>query len=321
MKEFNLTSSYDYLDGTAGLLLLPLFLGASLLVLTAHAAAIDTVTEQQAGPSQPEAKPSAASLERSFPAIDRIAAAGEFWRKEARKLAKTNTLIGAEAVACLAASLARDDQASMDAFEKRVDVCLYVLQLQPGDGSIPLLNKLSSSKYCASIPDGRRVRVEAFAATCAQAGGKDYVRLKLDGDDQTRAAAICALTRGLNAEEITRLLSELRQRKTDFTGTETGTAMAQAQYVVDITQHLGKMAFEGQVSFLLGRPPYEALPPPDKPRLAREPDSIFEWNRLVSLWNQDPSRVRKAAEAYKAASPQTAEMVNRLLNDLAEEHD
>jgi hypothetical protein len=247
-------------------------------------------------------------------AIDRIASTGATWQKQVRRVVQTDTSLGQKAVVSLAEALARDELRDGVSSQQRINVCLYVLQLLPVEGSVAVLDKLSMSKSA-----GDSIRVEALVAMCNQRQGIDAVKRKLAADDdRTRAAAVRALTRAQSNDEISNMLSDLRQRKTDFTGTSTGTAMGEAQSVLDLSRVLSPMSLDDQLTYLLANLPYEQPPPPAPAQLGRDPVSIFKWNRLVFLWKEDPLQVRRVAEKYKKTNPERGRLVDLLLRDLTQ---
>lgn len=243
--------------------------------------------------------------------LDRVASLGPTWREQVRPDVQTNKPLGEKAVVCLAEKLARDDLGSPEA-EERISACLYILQELPVDRSIEILDEVTMS---GQVSDA--IRLEAFAAMCKQSNGIDHVRQKVNlADDRTRAAAIRALARVQNGDEIERLLADLKQRKTDFTGTHTGSAISEVQSVVDLSRDLAAMPFDDQLTYLLGNGPYQNPPPPARPQLGRDPVSMFKWNRLVALWKEDAVQVRKVAQKFKVANPDKTLLIDQLLDGL-----
>jgi hypothetical protein len=243
--------------------------------------------------------------------IDRVGSMGPAWREQLALDVHTNKALAKKVAVCLDERLALDDLGDLES-QDLMSVCLYVLQVVPVDGSIEILDKLAMS---AQVLDA--IRLEAFAAMCKQSNGIDHVRQKVNlADDRTRAAAVRALARVQNGDETARLLADLKQRKTDFTGTQTGSAIGEAQSVLELYRDLAAMPFDAQLTYLLGNLPYQGPPPPARPQLGRDPVSVFIWSRLVTLWKQDPAQVRKVSQEYKATNPGRRQWVDQLLDDL-----
>jgi hypothetical protein len=245
--------------------------------------------------------------------IDRIVSTGGAWKVEAQRVIKTDASVGDKATGCVADALSHLRSGKGSISQQHLKVCLYMLQLLSVDKSIPLLDQLAMSK---SARDS--IRVETLVAMCNQRQGIHAVEQKLaEDDDRTRASAVFALARVQDIDKIKNMLSDLRQRKTDFTGTYTGSAMAEAQSKIDLSQALPSMTFDEQMAFMLANLPYEQAPPPAPHQLASDPASIFEFNYLISLWKQDAPRVRQAAEKFITANPGKREVVELLLSDLS----
>jgi hypothetical protein len=243
--------------------------------------------------------------------IDRVGSMGPAWREQLTRDVQTNKPLAKKVATCLAERMTHDDLGDPES-QEIVSVCLYVLQIVPVDGSIEMLDNLAMSAQASDA-----IRLEAFAAMCKQSNGIDQVRQKVNlTDDRTRAAAVRALALVQNGDETARLLADLKQRKTDFTGTQTGSAIGEAQSVAELYRDLAAMPFDVQLTYLLGNLPYQGPPPPSRPQLGRDPVSVFIWARLVTLWKQDPAQVRKVAQEYKVANPSRTQWVDQLLGDL-----
>jgi hypothetical protein len=249
-----------------------------------------------------------------YAAIALIASVGPTWRLRAQRDAQTDDTLGKIAVAYLTEIMGRDGIPEDYDVQQQIDVCIYLLQLRPVKGSVSILDKIAISK---DIRDASRV--EAIIAICSQQRGVDYAVQKLnDIDDKIRSAAIRALTRVQNNEEISAMISKMRNRNVDFTGTYTGAALGEAESFLDVSKSFSSMrSFEEKLTFLLDRLPYENLPPPAPPQLGQDALSVFKWNKLVALWKEDPSQAGKIMAQYETKNPDRKRWTAILLVDLS----
>jgi HEAT repeat protein len=248
-------------------------------------------------------------------ALGRVVKVRAAWQSQARREVRELNLTGEEVSKFLAELLERPGLWHSEKLLLRLRACLYLAQLIPTENVVPTLQKIVTSEEATDL-----IRMEAAVSIGRQKGGVDEVKQLLKSkNDRIRAAAIRALALLQNKKETADMIAELKGRKTDFTGTHTGTALSEARTFLDISEAFSSAnGFREQILFLLSRLPYEQPPPPAEPTLAQDAASVFVWQQLESMWKQDSKEAREVFAQYSKAHPDREKFIKLLLRDLAE---
>jgi len=193
--------------------------------------------------------------------------------------------------------------------------CTVLMERRPDTTFAPSLKQAAMSPGLSA-----KTRSAAFLAYYSITNDQPLAETLLDGqDDALRAAALRVFAMHEEPSTLDAAVTRLRGKPIDYTGTYTALALADAERLKELREHLGKHgAIADRVNTVLVRLPqlFTISPSASGLALSTEPTARYLVATLRDAYQEDPEYVKDALQEHLQENPQKKAMLGLLLEEL-----